>query len=221
MNRIEVPERLTRQDLETLVAALRGNGGVRVLVGAAAGAFCRGMDLSATGEDPEVAFDLFIDAIAAIRRGPTVAFVDGDAHGGGCGLAAACDLVLATPRATFALPELLLGLVPGAILPALLDRMPAQKVRRMAMTGLSMKAEEAHAMGLVDAIVADEAEARRHARTLGRADPAAAATLRGLMDHGFDAAVAKGARATRARLADPETQRKIAVFLDGGAPWSA
>jgi len=207
---------------------------VRMLVGASHGggrdesrpydggaAFCRGMDLSATEGDPEPAFSVFTEALAAIRTAPTVAFVDGDAHGGGCGLAAACDLVFATSRATFALPELLLGLVPGAILPALLDRMPAQKVRRLAMTGLSMKAEEALAMGLVDAIVADEAEAKRHAKTLGRADPAAVAALRALMDVGFDAAVAKGARATRARLADPETKRRIAVFLDGGAPWSA
>jgi len=220
MKRIVVPERLTQKDLDTLVAELRGADGVRMLVGAGA-AFCRGMDLSATGGDPEPAFGAFTEALAAIRTAPTVAFVDGDAHGGGCGLAAACDLVLATPKATFALPELLLGLVPGAILPALLDRMPAQKVRRLAMTGLSMKAEEAHAMGLVDAIVADEAEAKRHAKTLGRADPAAVAALRALMDVGFDAAVAKGARATRARLADPETKRRIAVFLDGGAPWSA
>ena len=87
------------------------------------------MDLSAAADgDITAAMDAFASALTAIRRAPTVAFVDGDAHGGGCGLAAACDLVAATPKASFALPELLLGLVPGAILPALLDRMPAQKV---------------------------------------------------------------------------------------------
>ncbi len=219
IKRVLVPERLTREVLDGLVAELRAADGPRILVGGD-GVFCKGMDLAAT-EDAEPAFAAFTETIAAIRRAPTVAYVDGDAHGGGCGLAAACDVLLATPRATFALPELLLGLVPGAILPALLDRMPPQKVRRMALTGLSMGAEEACAMGLVDAVVADEIEARRVAKTLSRADAKAMTALRNLMDAGFDAAVARGARVTRARLADPDTQRKIAEFLDGGAPWSA
>ena len=220
MKRVVLPERLDAATLDAFIADLRESEGVRLLVGGP-NAFCRGMDLSAAGDgDISVAMDLFASALAAIRRGPTVAFVDGDAHGGGCGLAAACDLVVASPKATFALPELLLGHVPGAILPALLDRMPPQKVRRMALTGLAISAQEALSMGLADALADDEAGAKRHAKSLSRAEPAAMAALRNLMERGFDGAVARGGRVTRSRLADPETQRRIAEFLDGGAPWS-
>ncbi len=220
MIRVSVPERLSLPALHGFVDALEASAEVCLLVGEGSG-FCQGIDLAAVDGDPEAAFALFGRALAAIRARPTIAFVDGDARGGGVGLAAACDVVLATEAATFALPEALLGLVPGAILPALLDRMSAQKVRRMALTGLSVGATEALALGLVDAIGATERDARSWARALSRAEPQAAQAIRRLCAPTFDADVAAGGAVTRERLADPVTHRRIAIFLDGGAPWSA
>jgi len=219
MSRIALPGRLSPESLDTLLDALRGAEGVRVLVGSESG-FCQGMDLAAKG-DVEAAFTRFAEVLGAIRQAPTIAFVDGDARGGGVGLAAACDVVLATSRARFTLTEVLFGLVPGAILPALRERMTAQKVRRLALTGLAADAEEALRIGLADEIVDDEGGIRPWARALGRAEPGASAVLRDLLDDGFAAAVVRGGQATRDCLDGEASQRRIAAFLDGGVPWSA
>src|SRR5438477_5999325 len=88
----------------------------------------------------------------------TLAVVDEQALGGGVGLAAVCDYVLATERATFGLPELLLGLVPATIFPILLERMPPQRARRLALLGHTQNAAQASASGLVDEVVASDPE---------------------------------------------------------------
>ena len=162
----------------------------------------------------------FVQALLAVRCGaPAVAYVDGEARGGGVGLAAACDLVLATPRATFALPEALFGLVPGAIRPILEERMAPQKVRRLALLAGSIGAEEALALGLVDRIVADESEAAGPMRALARAERGAALQI--AHDPGLERAVRAGARRTLQRLHHPATGRRLAAWLDGYAPWEA
>jgi len=83
-----------------------------------------------------------------------VALLDGPALGGGLELALACDYRLATARARFALPEIKLGLVPGAggtvRLPRLIGLRPAL---RLICTGNSVEAPEALALGLVDAVL--------------------------------------------------------------------
>jgi enoyl-CoA hydratase/carnithine racemase len=219
VTRIALPERLSPESLDVLYAALYDAEDVRVLVGTESG-FCQGMDLGAQGADVEAAFAQFARVLSEIRQAPTVAFVDGDARGGGVGLAAACDVVLATHRARFTLTEVLFGLVPGAILPALHDRLAPQKVRRLALTGLAADAEEALRIGLVDEIVPDESGLRNWTRALARAEPGASDVLRALLDEGFDAAVEKGGQATRDCLAGEAAQRRIAAFLDGGVPWS-
>lgn len=89
---------------------------------------------------------------------PTVAAVDGPALGGGCELALACDLRLATPRARFAQPEPALGIVAGAganwRLPLTVGLPTA---RRMLYTGEVLDADAALAAGLVDAVHPPEA----------------------------------------------------------------
>lgn len=219
MSRVAVPERLSLAALRGFLSALDGVEGVALLVGEGRG-FCQGMDLGSVESDPTEAFELFSQAMGMLHSWPCVAFVDGEARGGGVGLAAACDVVLATPGSSFALPEALLGLVPGAIMPALQERMSPQKVRRLSLTGLAVGAEEALRLGLVDAIVETERDARQWTRALARTEPAAAGVVRRMLDDGFAEAVARGGAETRARIADPETKRRIAVFLDGGAPWS-
>ena len=65
----------------------------------------------------------------------TIALVDGAAVGGGMGLAAAADIVIATPRARFALSETSLGLPPAQIAPYLVARLGERVARRLALTG--------------------------------------------------------------------------------------
>jgi enoyl-CoA hydratase/carnithine racemase len=87
------------------------------------------------------------------HRWPTIAAVDGPALGGGCELALACDLRLASPRARFGQPELSLGILAGA---GANWRLPATVglplARRMLFSGLVLDAREALSAGLVDQV---------------------------------------------------------------------
>jgi enoyl-CoA hydratase/carnithine racemase len=146
--------------------------------------FCRGMDLSEIsegsvgGDSPAWlrATEDFVESLVALRQSKaiTVAVVEGPAMGGGVGLAAACDFVVATDAATFALPELLLGLVPAMILPVLAERFGLQTAKRWAMTQATWTATEAKTAGLVDQQVGVErlsVELRRLLRMLLRSHP--------------------------------------------------
>ena len=88
---------------------------------------------------------------------PVVARVQGPAYGGGVGLVAACDLVLAAPAARFAFSEVRLGLVPGVISPLVMERMGAAATRAAFLTGLPLEAAEALRLGLVDQVASDDA----------------------------------------------------------------
>ena len=107
------------------------------------------------------------DALAAINAGlferieshrwPTIAAVDGYALGGGCELAMACDLRVATPSAVFGQPELALGILAGAGANWRLRQLVGLGMaRRMLYTGYRLDGQAALAAGLID-IVADDA----------------------------------------------------------------
>lgn len=89
------------------------------------------------------------------RRGrkPIIAAVNGLAHGGGCEIIVNCDIVLASPNAVFALPEVKRGVVALAgALPRLARVVGRMRAMEMALTGRLVAAEEARAWGLCNAI---------------------------------------------------------------------
>jgi isohexenylglutaconyl-CoA hydratase len=88
----------------------------------------------------------------------TIAVVDGAAVGGGMGLAAASDVVIATPRARFALTETSLGIPPAQIAPYLAHRLGEHVARRLAMTGARIEGQEAETLGLADFYCCSDAE---------------------------------------------------------------
>ena len=88
----------------------------------------------------------------------TIAVVDGAAVGGGMGLAAASDVVIATPRARFALTETSLGIPPAQIAPYLVHRLGEHVARRLAMTGARIEGREAETLGLADFYCGSDAE---------------------------------------------------------------
>jgi enoyl-CoA hydratase/carnithine racemase len=210
-------------------AALASPAPVVALVGATADTFCLGLAVGSTAQDaaPTHAFS---DLLAAMHQSPKplLAVVDGRAIGGGLGLACACDWVVATERATFALPELLWGLMPAIIWPVLTDRMAPHAVRQWTLSAHSRSAHEAQAAGLIDDLVPPGALDRamaRGTRTLGRLDPEA---LRGLRrwareshQHDLPAALKLGADLTAGMLRQPAVQRRWAAFVAGESPWSA
>ena len=84
---------------------------------------------------------------------PVIAFIDGDCVGGGCGLALACDIRIATPRARFGITPAKLGLVyPLHDTKLLVDLVGPGQAKRMLFTGALLDADEALRIGLVDVI---------------------------------------------------------------------
>jgi enoyl-CoA hydratase/carnithine racemase len=236
--RIALPESLGRASLDALGDALEAaaadpQAGAYVLHGDRPGVFCRGMDLDGTvqeGADPSASLRRFAACLSRLRRAPrpTIAVVDGDALGGGVGIAAACDLVLASPSASFSLPEALFGLLPGVVMPVLLERMAPQKARLLALRGLRVTASWAREQGLVDEIVPSEEldrAASRAARDLARVAPTRVLGLRSWLAEiphlESDAALSRGAGVTSDLLRDPAVRERVRRYLeDGTPPWA-
>src|SRR6201995_1634519 len=84
---------------------------------------------------------------------PTVALVQGGCFGGGTGVIAACDVVIAADNALFSITEVRWGLTAAIIIPQLCDAISVRKVRRYALTGERFGAEDARRIGLVHDVV--------------------------------------------------------------------
>jgi methylglutaconyl-CoA hydratase len=84
---------------------------------------------------------------------PTIARVNGPAIGGGTGMVAVCDIVIASDNAVFSLSEVKLGLVPACISPYVIRRMGDKNCREYFLTGERLTADKAHAAGLVNRAV--------------------------------------------------------------------
>ena len=83
---------------------------------------------------------------------PTIARVNGPAIGGGCGMAAVCDIVIASEKAVFSLSEVKLGLVPACISPYVIRRMGDKNAREYFLTAERLTAEKALAAGLANQV---------------------------------------------------------------------
>jgi polyketide biosynthesis enoyl-CoA hydratase PksH len=178
--------------LDALTAALdraEADPDCRVLlIEGSGGTFCTGLDFG------EAASDLADDTSEAGQGGEAfltlmrrfgetplavVACVDGRVAGGGVGLAAAADLVIATERSEFSLPEALWGLVPCCVLPVLVRRTGYQPAYAMALSTQPVSARRAADFRLVDEVVPDpDAAVRRLLVRLTRLDPATIGELK-------------------------------------------
>ena len=220
--------------LELLDAAAQSPHCRMLVLQGSGGTFCRGMDLegvvAAEPADAQRGAQLYADCLVRLRSHDkyVVAAVDGGAFGGGVGIAAAADLVIATRQSVFGLPELMLGLLPAMVLPLLLERMTPQKARALALTLEGIDAERAHHLGLVDELVDDPPALERAVRRLGRAalraEPGAVAALKRLSTRlgtmGWREGIAKGCKLTSARLADADITAAIRAYLEGEPlPW--
>ena len=156
-------------DLELHLRDLERDGSCRAVVVTGTGerAFCAGADIGAWGDLSPAEFarhwvrdgHRIFDRLARLSK-PTVAALNGHAFGGGLELAAACDIRVMVPRATLALPEARVGIVPGWSGTQRLARlMPEAMVKEMALFGARIGAERAVAAGFV-AEIAEDALAR-------------------------------------------------------------
>lgn len=169
LNRPDKRNALSAELISALAAAVRDaelDPSVRVVLLRGAGRdFCAGADLAellaSVDRPPEEneaealrLGELFL-ALRALPK-PVVAAVQGNAVAGGCGLATACDLVLARAGARFGYPEIQRGFVPAMVL-TLLRRSVGEKVAfDLVTTGRLLSAEEACAAGLVSRITSPE-----------------------------------------------------------------
>lgn len=221
--RLALPRRISWADIDRLIEALGSEPGARlVILEGQDGAFCEGGALDDADEPRPRRFAALLSALERDPR-PVIALVDGAALGAGVGLAAAADVVLATPRASFGLPETLLGLIPAMVFPALARRVGVPRARRLAIGAEPLGAEEALTWGLVDELCDDlEATLPRHVRRLSRMDAHAVARMKALVADRFPTPAGYEEEAAAALLdlmAREETQGRIRRFVAGGTPW--
>jgi methylglutaconyl-CoA hydratase len=102
------------------------------------------------------ASDATARAVARLNRlpVPTLALVQGACFGGGMGIAAACDIVIAADNAVFSIAEVRWGLTAAIVIPELSAAISARQLRRYALTGERFNAREAHRIGLIHLVVA-------------------------------------------------------------------
>lgn len=204
------PERRNAFDaalIAELADAFADVGDARVVVLAGEGAsFSAGADVEWMRASVDLTHDenladalrlrAMLDAIDGCPA-PVVARVQGHALGGGCGLVACADIVIAEPGAQFAFSEVKLGIVPAVISPFALAKIGSGAARRYFATGERFGADVALRIGLVHEVAAD-------------LDGAVARVVTEVLSAGPDAA--RGAKElARAPLSAEETARRIAL----------
>jgi methylglutaconyl-CoA hydratase len=169
LNRPERRNALHQELLTELRDALRvsaADENVRVVLLTGAGKdFCSGMDLRTFAEDASGDFAQFqaearnmAGLLLDMRRHPRpiVAAVQGRALGGGCGIATAADLVLATDSAQFGYPEINLGFVPAIVMAVLRRLVSEKRAFELIATGEMISAQTALNYGMINRIVGPE-----------------------------------------------------------------
>ena len=207
-------------DAEVRVVALRGAGKD----------FCAGADLQELLDSADRPAEE--NARSAARLGeiflrmralpkPVVAVVHGRALAGGCGLASACDLIVARADAQLGYPEIRRGFVPAMVM-TMLRRTTTEKIAfELVATGRILSAEEARAVGLVTRVVPEatfEAEIADLLSTLASASGSALALIKRqlyeLEGRSFAEGVQLGAEVNALARSSPDFRRAVAAFLD-------
>lgn len=130
-----------------------------------------------------------IDKVASIEK-PTIAAVFGFVFGGGCELALACDLRIASPDASIGCPEINLGIIPGSGGTQRLPRLIGiAKAKELLFSGDTVNGDEAYRIGLVNKVVPKEKlldEAKAWAKKLASKPRVAMALLKNVIDNGMN-----------------------------------
>jgi enoyl-CoA hydratase/carnithine racemase len=233
LNRPDKRNAIDTAMIDALLAALEQadlDGAVRVVAVRGAGRdFCAGMDLNEllasadhTLEQNRKAALHFAEIFLRVRRlpKPVVAVVQGRALAGGCGLATACDLILAAESAQFGYPEVQRGFVP-AIVMTMLRRAVGEKIAfDLATTGRVLDGTEAAAAGLASRVYEDadfDEQAAEVLRVLAETSASALAftkqqfyQLDGL---GFEEGLRLGADVNAVSRSTPDFRAALSAFL--------
>lgn len=153
--------------LKENLRSVHANSMVRAVVICGAGDdFCSGADLSVlqkistasvqeNSADARALMELFV-LIRSIRP-PVIAAVKGRALAGGCGLATACDMVLAARSSRFGYPEVKIGFIPAMVMAILRRNVSEKRAFELIALGGELEAAEAASIGLINRVLDDEA----------------------------------------------------------------
>ena len=169
LNRPEKHNALSAQMIQEIAQAadqLGADAAVRVVVLKAEGkSFCAGGDLGwmqdQMAADPQTrareakALAMMLNALNTLPK-PLIGCLEGNAFGGGVGMASVCDVALGIESLKMGLTEVRLGLIPATIGPYVIARMGEANARRVLMSGRLFDADEAKDLGLLAKIVAPE-----------------------------------------------------------------
>jgi len=218
------------EDLTVAAQELGADDAVRVVVLTGAGkSFCAGGDLGwmrdqmgmdATTRSAEARkLATMLNALDTLPK-PLVGALQGNAFGGGVGLACVCDVVVAVSEAKLGLTETRLGLIPATIGPYVIARMGEGRARQVFMSARIFDAQEAVAFGIVSKAVpaaamhaAVEAEIRPYLDAAPQAVAAAKKLVRDLGGSVTPEAIDLSIDALAARWESEEAQEGIAAFF--------
>jgi methylglutaconyl-CoA hydratase len=233
LNRPDKRNALNDDLIAELKAALRdadANESVRCIVVSGAGAdFCSGADLSALQkiskasvaenlEDARSLMELFV--LIRELHVPVIAVVRGRALAGGCGLALACDMVVAERTARFGFPEVKIGFVPAMVM-AILRRSASEKLAfELITSGEEISADQAERLGLLNQVFEPEsfdAEVKKFASRFEKLSRSAVALTKRLFYRtdamAFEDALFAGVDINATARMTEDCQKGIAKFL--------
>lgn len=219
------------RSLTSAIATANGDPTVAVIVIRGAGNdFCSGADLSALRKIAESDIlenlddaGMLLELFALIRRVrvPVVAAVTGRALAGGCGLATACDLVLAARSARFGYPEVKIGFVPAMVMAILRRNVSEKRAFDLITRGADISADEAERIGLINRVFDDadfEEGVNDYLSTFAKMSRSAVMLSKKLLYQmdgmTFDAALNAGAEVNAIARLTEDCRNGIARFLD-------
>ena len=232
----EVIAELTEWATQAAAAPIQARPRVVVLAGAGK-MFCAGADVTWMAKTVTYTEEENVRDATAMSRMfaalnslpmPLIGRIQGAALGGGAGLAAVCDIVVADDQAVFGFTETKLGILPAVISPFALAKIGRSAARELFLTGARFSAARAREIGLVHAVVpASELDATidRYVTELLTAGPEAVAAAKALIPLVAAASINDAqpttARAIAARRVSKEGQEGLRAFLEKRKPgWS-
>jgi methylglutaconyl-CoA hydratase len=192
--------------------------------------FCSGADLESLRKISESSYDENLEdarrlgelfALPRRVKIPVIAAVHGRALAGGCGLATACDIVVATETAVFGYPEVKIGFVPAIVMAFLRRNTSEKRAFEIATQGFEFTAAEAERLGLVNHVVSDdtfEEEVARYAAVYEKVSRSAVIRSKRLLYEtdslSFEDAIEAGAKANAEARMSEDCRKGIAKFLE-------
>ncbi|HEY6450168.1 MAG TPA: enoyl-CoA hydratase-related protein [Candidatus Cybelea sp.] len=219
------------EQLHEVFTRITAADNVRAVVLAGEGkVFCGGADINWMRASLDLTFEANVgdaermsDMFSAIDNcpKPVVGRVHGAALGGGAGLAAVCDIAIATDDAIFGFTEVKLGIIPAVISPFVIAKIGASHARALFLTGERFDAQHAKAIGLVHEVVSanevDAAVDRRLAELHSAAPTAVSAAkllLRRVLDNSYEESRSITTQAIARQRVSSEGQEGLRAFLE-------